>query len=269
MTVYFDRSSVQSGAFPAILAIGDSWFWYPIASNLLAEVSAALKSAYANILALGYIGAELKEYVAGKYAIAFARELRPVYARYYSAVLISGGGNDAVDWGLCLNSDCSGAATAADCVDAQRLSDQLTDLGGWLLTMIGEIHSAFDDAHLARPDVFIHCYDYSVPNGIGFSSPVLHIKLKGPWLKPAMDLAGIPADPTLRRGIVRILIDELTQTFAEFDSPPDRVHVIRSAGTLDADTDWANELHPNGVGFRKLVQGPWLDRLKQTGFAPP
>ena len=54
MTVYFDRSSVQSGAFPAILAIGDSWFWYPIASNLLAEVSAVVKPDYSNILALGY-----------------------------------------------------------------------------------------------------------------------------------------------------------------------------------------------------------------------
>jgi hypothetical protein len=269
VAVYFDRSSVQSGAFPAILAIGYSWFWYLIVRYLLSEVSAVLKPAYANILALGYLGAELKEYVDGKYASAFARELRPTYARYYSAVLISGGGNDAVDWGLCLKSDCSGATAPADCIDAPALSAKLTDLGGRLLTMIGEIHKAFDDGQLRQPDVFIHCYDYSVPNGKGFSSPIFHIKLKGPWLKPALDSANVPADDALRRGVVRILIDGLTQTFAEFDSPADRVHVIRSAGTLDPDTDWANELHPTGPGFRKLVRGPWLESLKQAGFAPP
>jgi hypothetical protein len=39
----------------------------------------------------------------------------------YSALLISGGGNDAVDWGLCLKSTCQGKHTAADCINAQVL----------------------------------------------------------------------------------------------------------------------------------------------------
>src|SRR2546425_5430401 len=107
MTVYYDRDRVQPGAFPAILAIGDSWFWYPKVSNLLAEISAAVKPDYSNIMALGYLGAKLEEYVAGKYASAFARELRPAFARYYSAVLISGGGNATVDLHLCLQHDWS------------------------------------------------------------------------------------------------------------------------------------------------------------------
>jgi len=60
MTVYYDPRQVHDGAFPSILAIGDSWFWYPKVSNLLAEVSAAVKPAYSNIMALGYVGAKLK-----------------------------------------------------------------------------------------------------------------------------------------------------------------------------------------------------------------
>jgi hypothetical protein len=112
MTVYYDPNQVPTGAFPAILAIGDSWFWYPKISNLLAEVSAAVKPDYSNIMALGFLGAKLEEYVNGKYAQAFARELRPGFLQYYSAVLISGGGNDAVDWGLCLKDDCSAETTA-------------------------------------------------------------------------------------------------------------------------------------------------------------
>jgi len=267
MTVYYGPNQVPSGAPAAILAIGDSWFWYPKVSNLLAEMSAALKPDYSNIMALGYIGARLEEYVNGRFAKAFARELRPGFLQYYSAVLISGGGNDAVDWGLCLKNDCTGEMTASGCMDEGALSASMSDLEGWLLAMIGEIHSAFDRAGLRHPDVFIHCYDYAPPNGKGFESPIFNIPLSGPWLKPAMDQRHVPLDYSLRKEIMRILINRLATTFADFDSPQDRVYVIQSQGTLDPDTDWDNELHPNGEGFRKLVHGPWLDVLRRARYA--
>lgn len=267
MTVYYAPNQSQTGAPAAILAIGDSWFWYPKISNLLAEVSAAIKPDYSNIMALGNLGAKLEEYVNGQYAAAFARELRPGFLQYYSAVLISGGGNDAVDWGLCLKDDCSAETTASGCMDQSGLSARMTDLGGWLLAMISEVHAAFDHATLRRPDIFIHCYDYAPPNGKGFTSPIFGIPLKGPWLKPAMDKRHVPLDYALRKRIVRLLIDALAKTFADFDSPQDRVYVIQSQGTLDPDTDWDNELHPNGEGFRKLVHGPWLNMLRRTGYA--
>jgi hypothetical protein len=267
MTVYYAPNQIQSGAFPAILAIGDSWFWYPKVSNLLAEISAAVKPDYSNIMALGYLGARLEEYVNGKYAAAFARELRPGYLPYYSAILISGGGNDAVDWGLCLKDDCSAETTALGCMDQRGLSERMTDLGGWLLAMITEVHAAFDDARLRRADIFIHCYDYAPPNGKGFKAPIFGVPLSGPWLKPAMDKRHVPLDYLLRKEIVRLFIDSLAKTFAEFDSPQDRVYVIESQGTLDPDNDWDNELHPNGEGFRKLVYGPWLDTLRRTRYA--
>ena len=267
MTVYYSPNQVSAGAFPAILAIGDSWFWYPKISNLLAEVSAAVKPAYSDIMALGYLGARLEEYVDGQYAQAFARELQPGFLQYYSAVLVSGGGNDAVAWGLCLKNDCSTATTAADCLDQSALAASMTDLGGWLLAMITEIHSAFDAQSLKRPDIFIHCYDYAPPNGIGFEAPIFGITLSGPWLKPAMDARQVPADYPLRQEIVRLLIDALAAAFAEFHSPQDQVYVIASQGTLDPDSDWDNELHPTGEGFRKLVYGPWLESLRATGYA--
>jgi hypothetical protein len=267
MTVYYGSNQVSSGAPAAILAIGDSWFWYPKISNLLAEVSAAIKPDYSNIMALGYLGAKLEEYVNGQYAKDFARELSPGFLQYYSAVLISGGGNDAVDWGLCLKGECGAETTASGCMDQSGLAARMTDLGGWLLAMIGEIHSAFDNANLRHPDVFIHCYDYAPPNGKGFKAPLFGIPLSGPWLKPAMDARNVPPNYVLRKEIVRLLIDALAKTFAEFDSPHDRIYVIQSQGTLDPDADWDNELHPNGEGFRKLVHGPWLDVLRQTGYA--
>jgi hypothetical protein len=263
--IYYGRTA---GAIASILAIGDSWFWYPKVNNLLNEVAAVVKPDYANILALGYIGATLEQYVNGRHAKEFARELKPGNARYYSIVLISGAGNDVVDWGLCLKTDCSAQTSAAGCIDDAMLEAKMTDLGGWLLAMVSEIHVAFDNIAAKRPDVFVHCYDYPPPNGKGFELPLLPVPLVAAWLKPAMDKAKVPDDYDMRKKIMRILIDTISQTFAEFESEDEQVFVIRSPGALDQDHDWDNELHPNGPGFRKLVRGPWLEKLRSRGYAP-
>jgi len=267
MTVYYDPDRIESGAFPALLAIGDSWFWYPFVSNLLAELSAVVKPDYSNILTLGRVGAKLEQFAAGPYAEQLARQLRPQNIVFYSALLISGGGNDAVDWRLCLRDDCTGLTTARDCIDPDRLANSMNDLSGWLLALINETREAASAAGRQPLDVLVHCYDYAPPNGEPARFPLFGIPLLGPWLKPAMDQANVAPDFALRQDIVKLLIDALEATFSEFDSPSDRVHVIRTAGTLDPDTDWANELHPNGEGFRKLIHGPWLARLRQIGYA--
>ena len=268
MTVYYDPMKIESGHFPAMLAIGDSWFWYPFSSNLLAELSAVVKPDYSNILTLGRVGATLQSYAVGAYAKAFRRELEPKNAQFYSAILISGAGNDAVDWQLGLKADCSGILNAFDCLDAARMETLMSDLQGWMLALIGEVHDAYDFAGLRHPDIFIHCYDYAPPNGEPARFPLLGFQLLGPWLAPAMDSARVIPSYPLRQHIMRILIDELQKTFLELESSTQRVHVIASAGTLDPDLDWANELHPNGGGFQKLIHGPWLARLQDAGFAP-
>ena len=268
MTVYYDPDRIESGASPALLAIGDSWFWYPFVTNLLAEISAIVRPAYSNILTLGKIGATLQQYATGKLAPELARQLSPNYVRYYSVLLISGGGNDAVDWGLCLRKDCTGKRTAAECVDARKLADMMTALGGWLLALINEAHAARDAVGLPRLDIFVHCYDYAPPNGE--AAKFLGFDLQGPWLKPAMDEHHVdPNNLALRQDIVKLLIKRMRRTFLQFehpDEPKNKVHVVRSPGTLDPDHDWANELHPNGEGFRKLVHGPWARSLRRFGY---
>jgi hypothetical protein len=264
MTVYYDPDRIEDGMFPAMLAIGDSWFWYPFVTNLLAELSAVVRPAYSNILTLGKVGATLKSYAKGIHAPALARQLSPNFVRLYSTLLISGGGNDAVDWKLCLQADCTGKQTAAECVDANALEKKMTELGGWLLALINEAHAARDAVGMPHLDIFVHCYDYAPPNGVPAR---LGVRLAGPWLKPAMDKANVdPNDYALRQAIVKLLIDKLTETFGEFETPKYNVHVIRSAGTLDPEADWANEMHPNGHGFRKLVHGPWVDVLEPLGY---
>lgn len=131
----------------------------------------------------------------------------------------------------------------------------MDDLSGWLLAMINEVRLA----------VFVHCYDFAPPNGVPVSIPWLGVPPLGPWLKPALDTSVDP-DPAFRFEVIKALITELQRIFAHFDSPADGVYVVRSAGTLDPATDWANELHPNGQGFHKLVHGPWRQRLHDAGY---
>jgi hypothetical protein len=70
-----------------------------------------------------------------------------------------------------------------------------------------------------------------------------------------MDLAGVPE--ALRRPLVRELIDHLETLLRGLDDPAGQVHLVDSAGTLTED-EWANELHPTGAGFERLVRECWM-----------
>ena len=271
MPVYYGSGTpIEPGAYPSILAVGDSWFWYPLPTgyNLLQQLSQrVLKPDYANILSLGYVGARLEDYVEGKYENEFQNELKPANARYYSAVFISGAGNDAVDYSLALKNTCSGIGSPAQCFDMASFDGLMRKLSGWMGRMIHDIRWAWSSAGLERqPHVFIHCYDYAPPDGR--AAHIAGIPLPfGPWLKPAMDRALVRDDPDFRQALVKLLIDRIHDTFAPYDDEARLVHLVDSRGCLDVREDWDNELHPNSKGFEKLATGPWRAALAKYGFA--
>jgi hypothetical protein len=274
MPIYAPGQTWNPGEFASILAIGDSWFWYP-KNNLLQALSEhpQLKDPYRNIQLLGFNGAKISEYVdrnnaRGKYARAFKRELNPQNSQFYVAVMISGGGNDAVDYGLALRSDCSGLTRAEDCIDPDGMDGLLKDISGALGLLIHDVLWEFHKQR--RPvDIFLHGYDYPVPDGRGFDA--LIFKLAGPWLASAMDEVRVPSDPVLRKQVCRILIDRVNDTFAMFARPADGVHCVDCRNVLRSDAqyldDWANELHPTFDGFDKLVEQRWIPLLRQLGYA--
>jgi hypothetical protein len=99
MTVYQKGEQWAPGEFPAILAIGDSWFWYP-RNNLLEALARhpRLSRNFRHMQAVGYNGALLQRYVgAGPLAGDVRYNLSLNIRQYYSAFLISGAGNDAPD----------------------------------------------------------------------------------------------------------------------------------------------------------------------------
>jgi len=274
MPIYAPGQTWNPGEYASILAIGDSWFWYPN-NNLLQAIAGhpQLKDPYRNIQLLGFNGAKVSEYVdrnnaRGKYARAFRRELNPKNSQYYVAVLISGGGNDAVDYGLALRSDCSGLTRAEDCIDSEGMDQLLKDISGALGLLIHDVLWEFERQRRAV-DILLHGYDYPVPDGRGFDA--LMFKLAGPWLASAMDAVGVAGDAVLRRKICRILIDRVNETFARFARPAGGVYCIDCRGVLRSDAryrdDWANELHPTIEGFDKIVDQRWIPQLRKLGYA--
>ena len=268
MKIYAPGEQWLPGEFPALLAIGDSWFWYP-KSNLLYAIAThpRVQDPYRQIQSLGYIGAKLEEYVFGRYAKQFAWELRPENMPYYSFVRIGGAGNDAVDYGLGLKRNCSKAQTPEDCIEEAAMDALMGRLGTALGAMTHQVWRAAGKQGL-HPAVILHSYDYPIPDGRGFKLETL--KITGPWLAPAMDERQVPNDPDLRRKICRILIDRLAEEFSQFADPGKRIYLDTSRGCLVSPNyleDWDNELHPTREGFQRIVNERWIDTLKELAIA--
>ncbi len=117
--VYWDWNSMRSDSHSAsILAIGDSWFWYPFpGGSLINQLGILVEPKEHFVLAIGNNGAEAFDYVHGKYKNAVTTALNQ-HGDGLSAVFISGGGNDFAglnDLLPLLHPDCSSAHSAADC----------------------------------------------------------------------------------------------------------------------------------------------------------
>lgn len=268
MRIYMPGEKWDSGEFASLLAIGDSWFWYP-RNNVLQALAGhpRLKDPYRMIQSLGYNGAKLEQYVFGKHAKQLDRELRPQNRMYYSAVLVSGAGNDAVDYRLGLFRDCAGKSAPDQCIDDEGMDEMLGRLGTALGALIYRVRRAFaKDGR--QPDIFLHTYDYPVPDGRGFS--LASLKVTGPWLAAAMDERRVAPDMELRRAICRTLIDRLRDEFARYADAARKIHLIDSRGCLvapDYEDDWDNELHPTVRGFDRIVDQRWMPVLAGLGYA--
>jgi hypothetical protein len=148
------------------------------------------------------------------------------------------------------------------------MDDMLFRLRQSLTRLIAGIRFAKRDAAVPPP-IFVHGYDYPIPDGRGFEFGLIHA---GPWLAPAMDERGVPPDMALRGRIARILIDRLNDDLlAPLAAATPGVVYIDSRGILPRDATyrdyWANEMHPTNLGFRRLFEQAWLPRLFEHGIA--
>ncbi|MGB8339569.1 MAG: hypothetical protein WCE43_12010 [Burkholderiales bacterium] len=224
---------------PDMLAIGDSWFSYPLPphGNILNQLSNKF-SGSKTLLNTAINGANIIDIINKSKSCQTLIDNLSGYPTI-KVLLISGGGNDLLHGvvSMLLN-DCSAALTAADCF-APGQPDLLLD----------KIKNAFRDLALLRdthrPNATIvaHGYDYAKPNGLSF--------LLGPSLKPALDHVKVPT--ALGESVIRILIDGLALRLAQMETETNHFIFVPTAGTLTQNDDWADERHPSLQGIKKLV----------------
>lgn len=246
----------QESVFPTVLAIGDSWFWYPV-NNLANPLYRILNRNKENIMLVrGHNGAESIEYQSGpiRNQIEWDLQKRRGYGKYLKAVFLSGGGNDFAgkdDLVKVLLDDCSGAKTAADCIRRGQPTRLFNVVQKALLSVVELV-----EANIPGTPVFVHGYDYANPNGKGFMG-------LGQWLQYPMDQCKVKR--TLQQGVVNLLIDEFYNALGRAQAQAPTLRVINEKGTLKPE-DWANELHPTVPGFNRIAKR-WTKELKNAGIA--
>lgn len=250
------------GVYPSILAIGDSWFWYPFpGGSLINQLGHLVESREHIVLALGYNGAEAVDYTHGKYSKTI-RTMLEMHGKSLSAVFISGGGNDFAgvnDLRPMLNDDCSAAKNVPACF---KPDDGMHTLD-WVMRKLTESYQVLIGqviaAGLPGTKIFLHNYDYGLPTGTGVFGK------ESSWLRKSLDDAQVPAK--LQAACVRHVIDRLTTELKKLTQiDPQRIVLIDSRGCLSA-SDWANELHPTPAGFELIAKTRWLPALQRAGLA--
>ncbi|RYG06636.1 MAG: SGNH/GDSL hydrolase family protein [Burkholderiales bacterium] len=256
---YWDEHAMQrDGESPTILAIGDSWFWYPLlGGSLVNTLGRVVQSVPHTIFAKGMNGAEAFDYVDGKYAESVEVALHR-YGAKLEAVFISGGGNDFAgfnDLRPLLGDNCSAQVKAEGCFGA-GLDRFLKNMDKYYRKLIGVIYT-----HTKLPcKIVMHTYAYAIPDGRGLLG-------SSKWLKPALEDAQVPAH--LHQACVKYLLDRFHEMLTAIcANDPEHLLLVDSRNAL-APEDWANELHPTGQGFEKLAELYWRPVLEKAKLALP
>jgi len=174
----------------------------------------------------------------------------------WNAVLVSGGGNDLID-------DATKVIPASAAPQPDKPTDQYIDANALRKTLrdvadgYRRIVTLRDRADSPCPGVPLvtHAYDLVTPR----DSPARFlVAQQGPWLYPAMVAARIPQNRW--NDVADFLLGELGKCLVDLEAELPNFHVARTqgrltraaAGTHGNSHDWANEIHPNGKGFREL-----------------
>ncbi|OOZ38534.1 hypothetical protein BOW53_15225 [Solemya pervernicosa gill symbiont] len=244
---------IASDDHPTLLAIGDSWCWYPI-NNLLNPINNLLNllsTDYHAILVRGANGADTTDLVKPVIMQIINQDLSLVggYGETLKAVLISAGGNDIAGEkkiNKLLRSDCSDAESVIDCFNQSGIEAVFTEIEQYYQILVDTILGK-----LPQTTIFIHSYDHPIPDGKSLQQPM--VKRKVP--------------KQLQQPVVTELFDLLAGVMSKLASANGAIEFVDCRNTL-LPSDWLNELHPTPLGFDKLA-GPWEIALRKRGFLSP
>jgi hypothetical protein len=246
------RALKKAGALqriPVILSEGDSWFSTPLYNNMVDWLEVEANQAV--FLRMESSGDLATRMFRGGNLTTIRRRVRDIA---FDAVLISAGGNDFVDEFL------SGLFKGAQPMTVQAALQSVVSSG-----RLDEVKAAYrkvlkliDDERPGVP-VIAHTYDWPRLLGVPAQLTVEQIGLValfkrsiGDWIaSPIKHVLPAQADQqAFARGMIEHFVsDVLDPLKTEFSS----LSVVDLRGTLLADADWNDEMHPTAEGFRHLA----------------
>lgn len=238
-----DTGAARSGPL-RVFAEGDSWFDYPVPFFGGGLVPRLEKRLGVPILNLAKAGDESRYMLGVEQRQLIARHLRDGCpdGTPWELMLFSGGGNDIVSNPLALwLRDFDAAVPAPQLLNSARYKSALALVAAAYEDLIAMRDLISPDTHL-----LFHGYDFAIPDGRG----ICHL---GPWLKPAFDLRGFPADLVASGQVVKEMLKQFGAMLKALQSHP-RVTYVDAQGTLPAVTSsWHNEMHPSKGGFNRIA----------------
>ena len=270
------------------LAEGDSWFSIGgITTNLLMP---AMLSTSAVAVNCALPGQKLVHMVDARRSPAFAGFLAGNVAEHWDAILLSGGGNDVIDFlqtplnqgGRRVDMGLRPLLAPDERDPAANSPAQFVSEGGWAIFaayLVGQYHEVVGmrDSAASKSQgvpIIVHTYDLITPRPA--PAVLAGIRVAGPWIAPAFQRYGIPpglwndlSDLFLRRVRDLIMGLQLPNVFAV-----DTQGTLARAdpGTSGPSRDWVNEIHPMPHGYDKLapkyaagIEGAMASTNAQTG----
>jgi hypothetical protein len=274
----------EAGGFPIeqyahrFLAQGDSWFsigaippW--LTSNLFDKLTLSQTAVAVNC---ARPGAELVHMTDSTTSNTFLRLLSGNQARKWTALLLSGLGNDVI----------SASQSPPSQPVQKRLFLRPPEWGpagdprryisepGWD-TFRDHATQVFDlllqnrdktEINRGLP-IVLHTYDVATPRNAGAGAGF------GPWLFKAVNSFGVPPEDWAAVG--RELLGRVRALILDIAAAESTVHVVDTQGTLDpAGIDdigptahWQNEIHPTRTGYR-LLGDRWERELERLFGTP-
>lgn len=231
-----------------LLAIGDSWFDYPLLDNgptfqhtdiiqQLQDVGTpkpiivpAKHWGYTSVVELSLpMHKRIKTALQTK--DKWGRRGKP------DAILISAGGNDI--------------AGDAFCIFISNPPNPPLDDARFKKAM-GMIEASYEELFELRNlyaknvPIYGHCYDFAIPNNV-------HPACIGPWLHPAFEFSG-QTDMTANTKAVADALKLFRELLGRLaNKKANRFTLLETQGTLKI-SEWANELHPKRGGFKKIME---------------
>lgn len=241
-----------------LLAIGDSWFHYPIRDVLtnLHEFGYSIESSAVAGDPIEKMVSRLGQMDKFKQLLEKVISLGAVP----KAILISGGGDDIAgsEFGMLINSTALPDAGWDPAIVNAVLNDRIS--AAYHL-MIAQVNDLCLKSSVKRTfPILVHGYDYPVADGRGFFGGW---PLPGPWLKPGFD-EKLFDNRSVTTAMMVEIIDRFNTMVKELTRVPQfsNVKYINLRGTLSNKPAnyqewWDNELHPTGGT-------PWKPR--KNGF---